>query len=172
MKAKPSSVESPVIQVSAKMANRVQFLICVLVLIARASLAAGTNDAVVPAPGQPLAWIQTSADKTRFVRDGTDNSFVPWGFNYDRDDAGRLLEDYWADDWAKVADDFREMKSLGANVVRIHLQLCRFMKSPEQPDEKNLTRLGQLVRLAEETGLYLDVTGLGCYHKKEVPSMV
>ena len=34
------------------------------------------------------------------------------------------------------------------------------MKSPEQPDDKNLARLGKLVRLAEETGLYLDVTGL------------
>ncbi len=44
------------------------------------------------------------------------------------------------------------------------------MKSPEQPDEKNLARLGKLVGLAEETGLYLDVTGLGCYHKDEVPA--
>jgi len=22
-----------------------------------------------------------------------------WGFNYDRDDAGRLLEDYWEKEW-------------------------------------------------------------------------
>jgi hypothetical protein len=152
------------------MANRVQFLICVLVLTARASLATGTNDGIVSSRDQSLAWIRTSADKTHFVCDGTDNSFVPWGFNYDHDEAGRLLEDYWADDWAKVADDFREMKSLGANVVRIHLQLCRFMKSPEQADEINVARLGKLARLAEETGLYLDVTGLGCYHKDEVPA--
>ena len=27
--------------------------------------------------------------------------FVAWGFNYDHDDAGRLLEDYWHD---RVAD--------------------------------------------------------------------
>jgi hypothetical protein len=152
------------------MANRVRFLICVLVLIVRTPLAAGTNGAMVLAPPQPLPWIRTSADKTRFVYDGTDNPFVPWGFNYDHDEAGRLLEDYWADNWAKVALDFQEMKSLGASVVRIHLQLCRFMKSPEQPDEKNLARLGKLARLAEETGLYLDVTGLGCYHKGQVPA--
>lgn len=150
--------------------NRVQFLICVFVLIARAVPAAGTNDAALLPPGQPLAWIRTSADKTHFVCDGTDNSFVPWGFNYDRDEAGRLLEDYWADDWAKVTNDFREMKSLGGNVVRIHLQLCRFMKSPGQSNEKNLGRLGLLVRLAEETGVHLDVTGLGCYHKLDVPA--
>jgi hypothetical protein len=152
------------------MANRVQFLICVLVLTARASLAAGTNDGMVLSLGQPLSWIRTSADKMHFVGDGTDNSFVPWGFNYDHDDAGRFLEDYWAGDWAKVTNDFREMKIKGANMVRIHLQLCRFMKSPGQPDEENLVRLGKLVRLAEKTGLYLDVTGLGCYHKDEVPA--
>ncbi len=151
------------------MANRVQFLICVIVLTTRASLAAGTNDAVVLVRGQPLPWIRTSADKTHFVGDGT-NRFVPWGFNYDHDDAGRLLEDYWADDWAKVTNDFREMKILGANVVRVTPQLCCLMKSSEQPNETNLARLGMLVRLAEENGLYLDVTGLGYYHKDEVPA--
>ncbi|HTV39139.1 MAG TPA: cellulase family glycosylhydrolase [Candidatus Sulfotelmatobacter sp.] len=152
------------------MANRVRFLIYVFVLIARAGLAAGTNDAVVSARVQPQAWIRTSADKTHFVCDGTGQRFVPWGFNYDRDDTGRLLEDYWADDWPKVADDFHEMKNLGANVVRIHLQLCRFMKSPDQPNMENLARLGKLVRLAEETEVYLDVTGLGCYLKQDVPA--
>jgi hypothetical protein len=53
--------------------------------------------------------------------------------------------------------------------VRVHLQVARFMIDAERPDEANLARLGKLVRLAEETGLYLDVTGLGCYHKKDVP---
>jgi hypothetical protein len=151
------------------MANRVQFLICVFVLVASAALGTRTDGAVALAD-QPLAWIRTSADKMHFVYDGTDNPIVPWGFNYDHDEAGRLLEDYWADDRAKVANDFHEMKNLGANVVRVHLQLCRFMKSPEQPDEKNLARLGKLVRLAEETGVYPDVTGLGCYHKEEIPA--
>jgi hypothetical protein len=93
-----------------------------------------------------------------------------WGFNYDRDDAGRLLEDYWADEWGTVADDFREMRALGANVVRIHLQVGRFMTGPDQPNAANLQRLGRLVQLAEQTGLYLDVTGLGCYHKQQVPA--
>jgi cellulase (glycosyl hydrolase family 5) len=152
------------------MANRIQFLICVPGLMAATSLAAETNDGMVLSRGQPLAWIRTSADKTHFVCDGTDNSFVPWGFNYDHDEAGRLLEDYWAGDWAKVVDDFHEMKRLGANVVRVSPQLCCLMKSPEQPDETNLARLGKLVRLAEETGVYLDVTGLGYYHKDEVPA--
>ena len=61
------------------------------------------------------------------------------------------------------------MKKLGANVVRIHLQLAKFLDGPEMPNRQNLQRLGKLLKLAEETGLYLDLTGLGCYHKADVP---
>lgn len=121
-------------------------------------------------PPRRLDGIRPSRDKSHFVREGTDERVVIWGFNYDRDDAGRLLEDYWSQEWATVVEDFREMKALGANVVRIHLQLPRFMPALDRPDAANLARLGQLVRLAEETGLYLDVTGLGCYHKQDVPA--
>lgn len=117
-----------------------------------------------------LQWIRVSDDKTHFVQDGSKERIVMWGFNYDRDDAGRLLEDYWAQEWDTVVEDFREMKALGGNVVRIHLQLGRFMVGVEKPDAQNLERLRQLVRLAEEIGIYLDVTGLGCYHEKDVPA--
>jgi Cellulase (glycosyl hydrolase family 5) len=130
---------------------------------------AWAQDPGVSSPASKLAWIRPSEDKTHFVRDGTNDRVVMWGFNYDHDDAGRLLEDYWRAEWATVAEDFREMKGLGANVVRVHLQLARFMKDTGQPDEDNLALLTKLVRLAEDTGLYLDVTGLGCYHKKDVP---
>jgi hypothetical protein len=122
-----------------------------------------------PPPRHKLDRIRPSQDGTHFVREENDARFVVWGFNYDRDDAGRLLEDYWDNEWGTVVEDFREMKALGANVVRVHLQLPRFMAAPDRPDEGNLARLGKLVRLAEETGLYLDVTGLGCYHKRDVP---
>lgn len=130
---------------------------------------AQVQEADVPPTTRKLDWIRPSDDKTHFVREGTNERVVIWGFNYDHDDAGRLLEDYWGEEWATVVEDFREMKALGANVVRIHLQLPRFMKAPDQPNEANLERLGTLVRLAEETGLYLDVTGLGCYHNQDVP---
>ena len=123
----------------------------------------------VASPPRKLERIRPSEDGKHFVREGTTDRFVPWGFNYDRDDSGRLLEDYWGDEWATVAGDFREMKALGGNVVRVHFQVGRFMKAADRPDEENLTRLSKLVRLAEETGLYLDVTGLGCYHKQDVP---
>jgi hypothetical protein len=145
---------------------------CLVFLAAQTGVGrpAPAQEADVPPPPRHLNRIRPSQDKTHFVREGTNERVVIWGFNYDRDDAGRLLEDYWGQEWATVVEDFREMKALGANVVRIHLQLPRFMAAPDRPGEANLARLGQLVRLAEETGVYLDVTGLGCYHKQDVPA--
>jgi hypothetical protein len=123
-----------------------------------------------PAAGPPLEWIRASADGTHFVRGESGDRFVAWGFNYDHDRSGRLIEDYWHGEWPTVVEDFKEMKALGANVVRIHLQTAKFMLAPQRPNEASLERLTRLVRLAEETGLYLDLTGLGCYHKKDVPA--
>ena len=61
------------------------------------------------------------------------------------------------------------MQALGVNVVRIHLQLGRFMRSEDQLDRAALARLERLVRLSEGLGLYLDITGLGCYHRQDTP---
>jgi hypothetical protein len=117
-----------------------------------------------------MQGIKVGEDKRSFVFAGSGQRFVPWGFNYDRDHSGRLLEDYWVEEWAKVEKDFAAMKKLGANVVRIHLQVGRFMERADKPNEAALERLGRLVRLAEHNGLYLDLTGLACYHKKDVPA--
>lgn len=80
------------------------------------------------------------------------------------------MEDYWLNEWPLVVGDFEEMKALGANTVRIHLQLCRFMNSEREPNRQSLERLARVVTLAERTGLYLDITGLGCYKKEDVPA--
>ncbi|MEN6337335.1 MAG: cellulase family glycosylhydrolase [Phycisphaerales bacterium] len=69
-----------------------------------------------------------------------------------------------------MAADFEEMRQLGANVVRIHLQLGRFMRGPAEPNDAALERLSSLVALAERSGLYLDLTGLACYHRAAVPA--
>jgi hypothetical protein len=128
--------------------------------------------ASAPAAAQPdgMDRVRVSRDQTGFTLANSGRPFVAWGFNYDHDERGRLLEDYWQAEWPKVAEDFGEMKHLGANVVRIHLQLGKFMVGPKQPDERSLNLLGRLVALAEELRLYLDITGLGCYHKQDVPA--
>jgi len=116
-----------------------------------------------------LLPVRISDDRRGFVLGDTGRALRPWGFNYDHDAAGRLIEDYWRDEWPTVAADFREMKALGANVVRVHLQTGKFMAGPDKPDRAALARLERLLGLAEEVGVYLDVTGLACYHKKDVP---
>jgi hypothetical protein len=116
-----------------------------------------------------LELIRPSKDGSGFISAVSGNKFIVWGFNYDHDDAGRLIEDYWRKEWPTVVEDFKEMKVLGANTVRIHLQTAKFMQTPADPNQASLDQLARLVKLAEKTGLYLDITGLGCYHKKDVP---
>jgi hypothetical protein len=122
------------------------------------------------ARAEEMPWVRVSDDGRGFVQQGKAAPLLLWGFNYDHDERGRLLEDYWEAEWGKVEEDFREMKDLGANVVRIHLQVGRFMKGPAEPNPAALDRLARLVDLAGRMRLYLDLTGLGCYHKKDVPA--
>lgn len=116
-----------------------------------------------------LQPIVVSEDGTGFVQQLTEEPFIPVGFNYDHDEKGRLIEDYWLTEWPKIEEDFGEMKALGANVVRVHLQLSKFITEDSQPNRESLQQLAKLVALAESVGLYLDLTGLGCYHKQDVP---
>src|SRR3954469_20093422 len=83
-------------------------------LLARTADARDTNQ---------LEFIKVSKDGRQFVRATSGRKFIPWGFNYDHDRNNRLLEQYWNKSWPDVVSDFEEMKQLGANVVRIHLQV-------------------------------------------------
>jgi hypothetical protein len=140
-------------------------------IVLQAGIACATATQVTTPPlSMQLEWIHLEPDGRHFVSEESKTPFLAWGLNYDHDTSGRLLEDYWISEWPTVEEDFHEMKALGANVVRIHLQLGRFMKSPKEPDAVSLNQLARLLRLAENTGLYLDITGLGCYHKKDVPA--
>jgi hypothetical protein len=119
-------------------------------------------------------WITVDKSRPGFTSSASRTEFIPWGYNYFRDERFRLLEDYWNDDgpqgWAKVERDFREMKRLGANIVRLHLQFARFMDAPDRPNQQNLDRLNRVLDLAEQLGLYLDITGLGTYRLEDVPA--
>jgi hypothetical protein len=113
--------------------------------------------------------VAVAPDGKGFVLKDSGKPWVPWGVNYDHDRSTRLLEEYWDLEWEKVVEDFHEIRDLGCTVVRLHPQFGRFMKSPTQPNEENLERLGRLLALAEELNLYLDLTGLGCYRKEDAP---
>lgn len=119
--------------------------------------------------GTALELIRPDKDGEGFTRCESGKKFLVWGVNYDHDSSGRLLEDYWQSEWQAVVEDFEEIKALGANTVRIHLQTAKFIKTPTEPNEASLRQLARLVKLAEKTRLYIDITGLGYYHKQDVP---
>ncbi len=146
------------------------FIVATMLLLSCGSM---FTHAKVPSPqsrgdGQ-LERIRISDDGADFVYAESGSRFFAWGVNYDHDHSGRLIEDYWHEEWSTVEEDFGEIKQLGANVVRVHLQVAKFMTAPDKVNQENLARLAELVALSERTGLYLDITGLGCYHKQDVP---
>ena len=82
-------------------------------------------------PGE-MPRVEVAPDKAGFRLAPSGKPFRPWGFNYDHDASGQLIEDYWVSDWPKIEADFAAMKTLGGNVVRIHLQFAKFLDSPTE----------------------------------------
>jgi hypothetical protein len=113
--------------------------------------------------------VAVAPDGKSFITSPSNKPFTPRGFNYDRDYKMRLIEEYWDAEWDTVVSDFREMKALGANTIRIHLQFPRFMSAPDKPNDHSLAQLRKLLKLAEDERLYLDLTGLACYRRADVP---
>ena len=120
---------------------------------------------------QPLPRILVSPDHKSFTLEISNKPFLPWGFNY-LGEFGKLAEDDWQtpEGWRRIEKDFREMRNLGANVVRWHLQFETFMKSPDEPNTEQLSRLKKLLPLARENHLYLDLTGLNCFRRDRIPA--
>ncbi len=119
-------------------------------------------------PSSTIERVRVSEDGSQFVLSDSGATFIPWGFNFVGDE-GRIVEEYWEDEWPIVEEDFRGMQALGANVVRLHLQVGTYMTAPEKVDNTALERLRKVLELAEQCELYLDLTGLGCYHLDAIP---
>jgi hypothetical protein len=99
-----------------------------------------------------------------------DTPFVPWGLNYDRtilDGKDILLEEAPLD---KIDRDFREARRLGANCIRLFLQLGYFMPRHGEIDEKRLEFLDQVILRARKRNLRVDLTGLSHIDAGNVPA--
>ena len=105
-------------------------------LCAVASALARQSPATAPRKAG-LEFIRVSPDGRHFVGATSSAEFRPWGFNYDHDATQRLLETYWQNEWNTVTGDFEEMRQLGANTVRIHLQVSSFMRSDRKSTRLN-----------------------------------
>ena len=144
----------------------VRISVGIVLLFTVGSLFATSAECIAAGPDD---FIRVSDDGTHFVRGTSGERFIVWGVNYDHDGPGRLIDEYWSTEWETVVEDFEEIRRLGANCVRIHLQIGKFMESPDAPRESSLAQLKKLIKLAEQKGLTLDITGLACYHKANIP---
>lgn len=115
-----------------------------------------------------LERIRVTSDRKGFEGAATRRRFVPYGHNYGPE--GVLLEDVWDRSWSELDGDLREMAATGANVVRVHPQFNRIMRSPRLPNPDGLRQLSRLMDSAERAGVYLDITGLGCYRPSDTPA--
>ena len=91
-----------------------------------------------------------------------DERFQAWGFNYGIGNRYPILRYFGRPterSLRQVIADMREARSLGANSLRVYLELDAFMKGPREPRQPALDALATLVHRAERLDLYLDITG-------------
>jgi hypothetical protein len=98
-----------------------------------------------------LERLRVDARGTGFAGAATGRPFTAWGFNWGGPGAYR--------DLGVVRERFSQMRSLGANVARVHLQFGDLMESPSRPRTAALEELAAIVRIAERERLYLDISG-------------
>jgi hypothetical protein len=115
----------------------------------------------------PAAGSADSPALPEVRRQGTDlvaagERFRVFGFNYGLGRRYPILS-YFDDPTERrlrrVVVDMREARLLGANTLRVYLELGTFMKGPRQPSRPALAALAELLREAERLRVYLDLTG-------------
>jgi hypothetical protein len=117
---------------------------------------------IIAGGAAPMQWVHVTPDHKGFILSPSGDKFVPWGHNY-----ASVGLDYPAKrSWEKFDTDFQDLRAMGGNTLRIHLQFPAFMDGPDKPNAEALKRLTQLLELAEKRGIYLDLTGLACYQPK------
>ncbi|RCH56461.1 hypothetical protein DJ568_00970 [Mucilaginibacter hurinus] len=117
---------------------------------------------------QPYNLSPIKVQGTGFV-DANGSKFIPWGVNYTNTHQIPLMDDEWFDDakWEIIKNDFREMKAMNLNVIRIHLQYHNFMNGVNNPNLQALKRLRELIEFTAQIGLYVDITGLSSYFNED-----
>jgi len=106
-----------------------------------------------------METVKIAADKTGFVLHPSGDRYIPWGHNYASVDILERL----ANDPARVEREFAEMRAAGTTVARIHPEMPRILAGPDKADPHALDQLKMLLKIAEDSGIHLKITGLACY---------
>lgn len=107
--------------------------------------------------------VRISPDQGAFILHPTGKAFIPWGHNYASVDVLQRL----AKDPDRVKQDFAEMRAAGTTVARVHPELPRLLAGPNEASPQAIANLKLLLEIAENTGIRLKITGLGCYQIKD-----
>ncbi len=110
-----------------------------------------------------MEFVKVSPDKEGFVLDPSGKRYVPWGNNYGSVDIMERL----AKDPGRVEREFADMKAAGATVARVHPEMPALLRGPTKENAQGLDRLTHLLKIAEKSGIYLQITGLACYKMKD-----
>lgn len=110
-----------------------------------------------------METVKISPDQKGFILHPSGDRFIPWGHNYASVDIMARL----ASEPERVEREFAEMKAAGTTVARIHPEMPRILIGPEQVDPQSLDHLKRLLKIAEDSGIRLMITGLACYKIKD-----
>jgi hypothetical protein len=110
-----------------------------------------------------MEFVRISPDKKGFVLGPSGNRYVPWGNNYGSVDIMERL----ARDPGRVEREFADMKAAGATVARVHPEMPALLLAPGKANAQALDRLAHLLKVAENSAIYLQITGLACYKIKD-----
>lgn len=130
-------------------------------LVGLAALPASVTFAAAPAPAparRPFPRILVTEDRTGLQTD-RGQPFLPLGVTWYRPGTGWAPQVWKQFDPVATRSDFRRMKELGINTVRVFLSFGSFLNAPDSVDEDGLRKFDALLEIAEETSIYLHPTG-------------
>ena len=96
-----------------------------------------------------------------------------WGMNWGLGDHAPVVayfDDPTAANLAVLSGELRTARAIGANSMRIYLQLGQVMATPTQPRQSTLTALKRLLAVAQGNGIYLDITGNLVWQPSHAPA--
>lgn len=112
---------------------------------------------------QGMETVQFAPDKKTFVLHPSGARYIPWGHNY----ASVDIMERMAQDPARIEREFADMKAAGTTIARIHPEMNRIIVGPDKADPLALEQLKKILKIAENSGIHLMITGLACYKIKD-----